>query len=182
MLLIQYIDNEFKYLESYGYKMDDKCSRDKIVFVGKNRIVLLYDSFGSELTCYFEDLKSEKSILLQDVIEYFGINGIKGFYQLGRNHNIKKAIKCIAETIKKVLDVTDISCEEVFCKLYDGIEKIRENKLNEYYISLALKQADAYWSEKKYELALELYTQNSMYLSKLQRLRKKYIENNKLSV
>lgn len=159
----------FDFLNRYGYHLIQEDSEPLVTYVGNiNRVIIIYSDYSKEIYCQFEDIKTLKSFLLQDVLDYQCISDLKGLYQIPNNEELYKGLLYISNVMEKVYKIEDISNPVSFNKIYDYTVEKRNQALNEYYVKEELRKADSFWDNNNYLEAQKLYIKNIGSLTKVQ--------------
>lgn len=174
------INERFVFLQSYGYKYMDENLKNSISFVGKNNsIELFFSLMDYEIICQITDAE-DKSVTLQDVLEYLKIKEFKGIYQVSKKEEIEKGFYYLAEVLKYIFDKFDISETANFQILYQFRVDRQKKQLEDYYLSIEVDCADNYWRMGEYLKAQDLYEKHINNLSRTQLKKLEYIRKKSL--
>lgn len=149
---------------------------DVVSFVGAdNRIEITYSTAECELTCQFLSVDN-RSFTLQDGLLYAAITKYKGLYQIARKENLEMGIAYLAEAVKCLFEVIDLSDPMNFQKVYQYSVDTHKKLLDDYYLKTDINKAEDNWKKKEYDKAKELLEKHIDFLSTSQRKKLEYIK------
>lgn len=176
--LYEFTKNHFAFLQKYGYSCSQADDKNCVNLVGKNnRIDINFSVVGYELTCQFS-VDARNNFTLQDALGYMDIKEFKGLYQIPRKEELEKGIIYLADAVKMLFNKIDISDTGNFQKIVQYRLDMHKELLEDYYYKIDIKRAEAYWRNREYSKAQELYEKHISRLSEAQTKKLEYIRKN----
>jgi len=170
-----YVKIYFSFLQQYGYIYVRDDSEYSVSIEGKNnRIEVFFSILGYELTCQFVD-NVKNNFTLQDALEYINMKECKGIYQISNKEEIEKGIIYLADVVKNLFDIIDISNSVNFQKIFQYRFDMHKELLKNYYFKVDMKMAEEYMKKGEFFKAQKLYEQHINCLTKVQMKKLEYI-------
>ncbi len=171
------IEKHFAFLSAYDNYLFEEDSECCVRCVGTiNSILFEFSQYSLEITCRLISNDTNSYAFLQEVLDYWNIEGYRGIYQLSKRQDIEKGLLYLAEVLRMLFEKKKLSNPTVFQELIKDIEYRRKELLDAYYVKEDLKLADSLLEKEEFEKAITLYRKHFDYLSEVQRKKLEIIE------